>query len=208
MRPQRSRGQSLVEFALVVPILFLVLIGMIDFMRLVQANSTIADAARQGARQGVANGSAADNPWGASNGQPCQGTSFTSGAGGSGCLTDARILETVTHVVQPLGGTITLFSNTLAGACGNPAAGNVNVCIAPAESGAAGTDADCIAAKTRLGHDPRAGELGSRKAEWGFPKFKGCFMVQVTVKYTFKPWTPFGPTLTLMSSTSLLGEEF
>jgi Flp pilus assembly protein TadG len=198
----------MVEFALVVPILFLILIGIIDFMRLVQANSTIADAARQAARQGVANASAADNPWGASNGQPCQGTSFTSGASGSGCMTDARIKETATHVVQSLGGTVTLYSNTLAGACPTPAASNVNVSIAPAETGPAGTDADCVAAKTRLGRDPQAGDLGSRKADWAFPKFKGCFLVQVTVKYTFKPWTPFGPTLTLLSSTSMLGEEF
>lgn len=203
-----SRAQALVEFALIAPMLLFILIGLVDFMRLLEAYSAVADAARQGARQGVANGSAADNPWGASNGQPCQGTIFTTGATGSGCLTDARIKETVTHVVQHLGGTLTLYSNTLAGACANPAAGNVNLCIAPAETGAAGTDADCVAAKTRLAHDPRPGELGSRNAEWTFPKFKGCFLVQVTVKYTFKPWTPFGPNLTLVSSTSMIGEEF
>lgn len=208
MRRRRSRGQSLVEFALIVPLLFFMLIGVIDLMRLVQAYSTVADAARQGARQAVANGSAADNPWGASNGQPCQGTSFTSAATGTGCATDARINETVTHVVQPLGGTVTLYSNTLASACTAPAAGNINVCIAPAETGAAGTDADCIAAKTRLTHDPQPGELGSRKAEWTFPKFKGCFLIQVTVKYRFKPWTPYGPQVTLTSSTSMIGEEF
>lgn len=208
MRHRRSAGQSLVEFALIAPMLLFILIGLFDFMRLLEAYSTVADAARQGARQAVANGSAADSPWAASNGQPCQGTSFTSGATGTGCLTDARINETITHVLQPLGGTITLYSNTLAGACTQPTSGNISICIAPAETGAAGTDADCNAAKARLGHDPRPGELGSRNAEWSFPKFKGCFLVQVTVKYTFKAWTPFGPSPTLTSSTSMIGEEF
>lgn len=209
MKRRHSRAQSLVEFAIVAPLLFFILIGLIDFMRLLEAYSTVADAARQGARQAVANGAAADNPWGASNGQPCQGTSFTSGATGSGCLTDARIKQTVTHVVQPLGGTVTLYSNTLAAACTTPAAGNVSVCIAPAETGPGDpTDLDCASAKTRLGHDPRPGELGSRNVDWTFPKFKGCFLVQVTVKYTFAPWTPFGPSPTLTASTSMIGEEF
>lgn len=208
MRPRHSGGQALIEFALVAPMLFFILIGLIDMMRLIEAYTTVADAARQGARQAVANGSASDNPWGASNGQPCQGTSFSSGATGSGCATDARINETVTHVVQPLGGTITLYSNTLASACTAPTSSNVSVCIAPAETGAAGSDADCNAASTRLGHDPQPGDLGSRKAEWSFPKFKGCFLVQVTVKYRFKPWTPFVPAVTLTSSTAILGEEF
>jgi Flp pilus assembly protein TadG len=209
MTRRHARGQALIEFALVAPLLFFMLIGLIDLMRAVQAYSTVADAARQGARQAVANGAAADNPWGASNGQPCQGTSFSAGATGSGCLTDARIKETVNHVVQPLGGTVTLYSNTLAAACTTPTAGNISVCIAPAETGAGDpTDADCPSAKSRLGHDPQPGDLGSRNAEWTFPKFKGCFLVQVTVKYAFKAWTPYIPSLTLTSSTSMLGEEF
>jgi Flp pilus assembly protein TadG len=208
MRPDRSRGQSLVEFALVAPLLFFILIGLVDFMRLIEANSTVADAARQGARQAVANGSAADNPWAASNSQPCQGTSFTSGATGTGCLTDVRINETVAHVLQPLGGTVTLYSNKLASACNVPTAGNSSVCIAPAETGAGVAYADCAAAKTALGHDPQPGELGSRNAEWSAPKYKGCFLVQVTVKHAFKPFTPFGPNVVLTASTSMIGEEF
>lgn len=204
----RTRGQAAVEFALVAPLVVFVLIVLVDFMRVIEANSTVADAARQGARQAVANGSAGDNPWAASNGQPCQGTNFTSGASGSGCLTDSRINETVSRVLAPLGGTVTLYSNTLASACTVPSSGSASICIAPAETGAAGTDADCSAAKTRLGRDPRPGELGSRSAEWSFPKFKGCFLVQVTVKYAYKPITPFGPTIVLTASTSMLGEEF
>lgn len=208
MRQQRSRGQSLVEFALVVPVLFFVLVGLVDFMRLIQTNSTVADAARQGARQAIANANATDQPWAAADSNPCQGINFTSGASGHGCLTDTRIRETVNQVMQPFGGSVTLYSNTLAGSCAAPTAGNTSLCIAPAETGAAGAYADCTAAKTALGRDPQPGELGSRKAEWSFPKFKGCFLIQVTVKYTYQPWTPYGPVITLVSSTSMLGEEY
>jgi hypothetical protein len=203
-----TRGQTIVEFAMIAPILVFILLGLVDFMRLIETNSMIADAARQGARQAVANGSAGDLPFGAADTNPCQGTAFVSGASGHGCMTDARIKETVSQVLQPLGGTVTLYSNKLANQCPTPAAGQSNVCIAPSESGAVASYADCVAATTALGHDPRPGELGGRIAEWQFPKFKGCFMVQVTVVHNFKPWTPFGPSLRLISSTSMLGEEY
>lgn len=45
-----SRGQSLVEFALVIPIFFLMLFGLVDMGRLVHANSALSQAAREGAR--------------------------------------------------------------------------------------------------------------------------------------------------------------
>jgi Flp pilus assembly protein TadG len=46
----RRRGQSLVEFALVVPIFILMLFGLVDMGRLVHANSALSQAAREGAR--------------------------------------------------------------------------------------------------------------------------------------------------------------
>jgi Flp pilus assembly protein TadG len=49
----RSRGQSLVEFALVFPIFILLLFGLIDVGRLVYLNSTLSQAAREGARAGA-----------------------------------------------------------------------------------------------------------------------------------------------------------
>ena len=45
------RGQSLVEFALVVPILLLMLVGMIEFGRAWNVSQTVTFAARQGARK-------------------------------------------------------------------------------------------------------------------------------------------------------------
>jgi Flp pilus assembly protein TadG len=45
-----SRGQGLVEFALVIPIFLLLLFGLIDAGRLVYQHSVLSQAAREGAR--------------------------------------------------------------------------------------------------------------------------------------------------------------
>lgn len=53
MKPRRSRrgaGQSLVEFALVIPIFLLVLFGLLDMGRAVYSNNTLAQAAREATR--------------------------------------------------------------------------------------------------------------------------------------------------------------
>ncbi len=50
---KRQRGQSLVEFALVLPLLVLILMGILDFGRAFYAYSVVANSAREGARVGV-----------------------------------------------------------------------------------------------------------------------------------------------------------
>jgi hypothetical protein len=47
---RRDQGQSLVEFALVFPILILMFFGLVDGARLVYTNSQLGQAAREGAR--------------------------------------------------------------------------------------------------------------------------------------------------------------
>lgn len=49
-RRRRSPGQSLVEFALVLPIFLLLLFGLIDGARLVYQHTVLSQAAREGAR--------------------------------------------------------------------------------------------------------------------------------------------------------------
>jgi hypothetical protein len=49
----RQRGQTLAEFALILLVLVLVVLGVIDFGRAVYARNVIANAAREGARVGV-----------------------------------------------------------------------------------------------------------------------------------------------------------
>jgi Flp pilus assembly protein TadG len=53
MTPRRSdadRGQTLVEFALMIPIVVLIMVGLFDLGRVVFTNNTLSDGARDGAR--------------------------------------------------------------------------------------------------------------------------------------------------------------
>lgn len=49
----RSRGQSLVEFALILPVFVLILVGIFDVGRAIYAYNTVNNAARQGARLAI-----------------------------------------------------------------------------------------------------------------------------------------------------------
>ena len=55
-RWDRSRGQSLVEFAFVVPLFMLILLGMLEFGIAFTHDQTLAYATREGARTGAALG--------------------------------------------------------------------------------------------------------------------------------------------------------
>jgi Flp pilus assembly protein TadG len=50
----QDRGDGLVEFALILPVLMLVLMGIVDLGRGVYAYNVVANSAREGARYGVA----------------------------------------------------------------------------------------------------------------------------------------------------------
>ena len=49
---KREKGQSMVELAILLPILLIILLGIIDFGRVFFAYVTITNAAREGARYG------------------------------------------------------------------------------------------------------------------------------------------------------------
>ena len=51
----RSTGQSLVEFALVLPLFLLILAGIVDFGTALATSITVTNAAREGARLGAVN---------------------------------------------------------------------------------------------------------------------------------------------------------
>jgi len=55
----KSPGQSLTELAISLPLLFMILLGVVDLGRLYYSYITITNAAREGARYGAANPSAA-----------------------------------------------------------------------------------------------------------------------------------------------------
>jgi Flp pilus assembly protein TadG len=61
---REDRGQSLVEFALMVPILFLLIVGLVDIGQGLQAYVALGNAVRETARETAVHGAAASTPWG------------------------------------------------------------------------------------------------------------------------------------------------
>lgn len=51
----RSRGQALVEFALIIPLFLLIMVALFDLGRAVFAYNTLTNAAREGARLAIVN---------------------------------------------------------------------------------------------------------------------------------------------------------
>jgi len=205
----RQKAQAMVEFALIFPLLFFILTLSIDLYRVDWATTTVAEAARQGARQAVANTEPYDYAFGATSGS-CSGLALTPTANGNGCLKSSRIYETV---LSTLGGFNRGASLTEASpsSCPVPAVGQISVCVWPAEAGAAGSYASCSAARSSLGRDPVAGDLGSRSAEKASPQYLGCFPVAVTVIYRYDTLVPFlgsaAPSwLKIQSTTTMLAE--
>jgi Flp pilus assembly protein TadG len=67
---RRRRGQALVEFALVAPIFFLILFGIIDFGRYIYYVQILNNAAREGARYAIVHGSNSFQPTGPARDDP------------------------------------------------------------------------------------------------------------------------------------------
>jgi Flp pilus assembly protein TadG len=59
---QRDRGAAAVEFALVLPLLLLIIFGIVDFGRMLNAKILISEAAREGARAAAIAGAGAATP--------------------------------------------------------------------------------------------------------------------------------------------------
>ena len=55
LRRQRPRGQALVEFALVLPVIVLLIFGIVDVGRAVFTYNTLSEAARQASRTAIVN---------------------------------------------------------------------------------------------------------------------------------------------------------
>lgn len=64
MKRRRDSGQGLVEFALIAPIFFIVVLGLIDGTRAIFAYNTLANASREGARYGIVHGGSSVSPVG------------------------------------------------------------------------------------------------------------------------------------------------
>ena len=185
LRARRQRGQELVELALVAAILLLLLLGSYDLLRVVMISDTVADAARQGARQAVPDALSSDQPFGSVNSSPCSGTTAAPNASGTGCLTDARIKSTVDAVLGTTVGGSTL-TTAQPSACPTPAANQASVCIWPSQA--------------------------TRSSEWSTNAQDGSFTIDVTVVVRYSPVVPFSavvfPSVFVMAATTAMVAEY
>lgn len=91
----RQRGQTLAEFALVLPIFLLVVFGVFDAGRLVYTNSVLSQAAREGARLG-----ATEAAWISVPGTACVDDESDIGAGNPGAhVCPVNVASFKAHVV-------------------------------------------------------------------------------------------------------------
>lgn len=128
------RGQSLVEFALVLPVLLLLFMGILDFGRAVYAYNTLSNAAREGARVAIVDQTVAGGIPVAAQRAADQSTSlgidpgadvdvdYTSPVGGGacptralGCIASVTVrdeFQAITPIIGSIVGTIDLESTT------------------------------------------------------------------------------------------------
>jgi hypothetical protein len=96
-----SRGQGLVEFALVIPVFLAILFGLVDLGRFVVTDNILSQAAREGARLASVEASwigAGDASCGAAGGPVCPATS---------AVLVSHVTAAANRMVAGLGGTIT-----------------------------------------------------------------------------------------------------
>ena len=94
----REDGQAMVEFAIVVPVLLMVVLGIIQFGILFNHSLTLTDAVRAGARQGSGQPNAPGSAGGSSGGRGGAGAfggfrlaERCRGSGGSGGHRDVHV---------------------------------------------------------------------------------------------------------------------
>jgi Flp pilus assembly protein TadG len=127
-RRQEAAGQTLIEFALILPLFLFLLFGLVDMGRYVYLNSTLSQAAREGARLASVEASwvaSADASCGTAEGPVCPGglpdlrAHVLAAANrmmvATGTITDAQLhLSCVAAAATPPSGTWTSPPNTCA----------------------------------------------------------------------------------------------
>jgi len=104
-RRRRDSGQALVEFALVAPFLFILILGTIEAGRFIFLYELMNNATREGARYAIVHGADAVCPSG-----PISGEDLNNPAGSSSCdFAGARVQQRTTEAAIAAGGTGDLF---------------------------------------------------------------------------------------------------
>jgi Flp pilus assembly protein TadG len=137
-RERRQRGQGLVEFALLVPVFLLILLGMLEFGFAFNHNLTLDVATREGARAGaaMADGSQIDTSCGAgttitpANVDPLVIATVQRVLESPGSMVDISQVQNITIYEVTSSGTVTGLSNVWTRTIG---AGPAVPCISPAQ---------------------------------------------------------------------------
>ena len=115
-RLRRDRGQSLVEFALVLPILFLLILNAVNFGGFFYAWITVANAARAGANYAALGGASVGTPEATAS----QVTSMITTEISTLPNNSSRVVD----ICQNNNGTVTALSGTCSSIPGDPEPGN------------------------------------------------------------------------------------
>ena len=103
MHREDKRGQSLVEFAMVLPIFLMLLVGTFDLGHVVWSNDMLSNAAREGARYAIVHGAGSSCP---------AGPGSVSGPLAASCENPSPskqdIYDAATHWTDIGGGTVTV----------------------------------------------------------------------------------------------------
>lgn len=111
-----DQGQAIVEFALTLPILLLLLIGVIDVGRGFQAYVSLGNAVREAAREATVHGADSSTPWGPTAndanvttavrgriaGIRTQDVAVTSSWPGGGNAQGQEVIVSATYTFQPI----------------------------------------------------------------------------------------------------------
>lgn len=171
------RGQGLVEFAVLVPVFFLLLLGMLEFGLAYTHDQTLAYATREGARTGASLGVG-------NSSYPCTTPNF-----------DAPIVAAVERILESPGSPITM-SNVQsikiyrANAAGDPT-GSVNTWSLAIGGGPIVDGKPLDFMQTTSGWNPCARNNGVNADALG-----------VSLSYTYKFETPFGGIIKLISGSN------
>ena len=135
-RSDRSRGQAMVEFALVIPIFILLMVGLFDLGRVVWVNDTLATAAREAARFAIVHGGSEANL--CPVGPPA--TTAVIPAPGPGCLFPSPSRQAIKDVAQKwASGTSANVTVSVCYGVVTTCSGDVDQATNPAQTNARGT---------------------------------------------------------------------
>lgn len=162
MRLRKKRAQSLVEMAMIAPILIMMLVSVIDFGRAAYDYSTLAGAVREGARQAALTGGTrmADADVVAAVQRYAVGLSLSPASCINGAYSATAWPPVTPSSAAPNTGVIYIVS-------GSSNSSSIN---APAGQAPAGATASCAAVN---------------------PAYAGRYPLTIKVVYNFQPLTPF-----------------